>query len=79
MSALLCHINCRNYYLLLLKAMGKLPVASEILIIFVMTGTLQKHQSEAVLIGSSLHCLLERKFRISYTSASEVGDRIGSL
>jgi len=63
-----------------LKAIGKLPVESERLIILVIIGTRTEAQSfrREVGIGSSSHCLLGREFRRSDTSASEAGERSGS-
>ena len=63
-----------------LKAMGKLPVESDRLIILVITGTRTEAQSlrREVGMGSSSHCLLGRALRRSKTSASEAGERIDS-
>ena len=63
-----------------LKAMGKLPVESDRLIILVITGTRTEAQSlrREVGIGSSSHCLLGRALSRSKTSVSEAGERIDS-
>jgi len=60
-----------------LKAIGKLPVESERLMIFVITGMRTEAHSfkREVGIGSSSHCLLGREFSRVDTSASDVGER----
>lgn len=61
-----------------LKANGKLPVESERLMIWVITGRRTDAQSfrREVGIGSNSHCLLGSEFKSSKTSVSEAGWRI---
>src|SRR6218665_2632084 len=61
-----------------LKANGKLPVESERLMIWVITGRRTDAQSfrREGGIGSNSHCLLGSEFKSSKTSVSEAGWRI---